>query len=774
MPTIRSILSRARPLAVWPAPAATRTGTGRLPAVLGLDPPEKLLRSQIAFASKLEPPEGLRRLKNLRQARERTGPIGASLAAAITRLTTATFDLVEDALATLETGMGKAELAISGTSPPPDATATAVTLLKVINEAPDVMMAARSHAGWAGSDDPGDGRRPAITERLRALEERRDELLSHYRTMIPKGTADATPTPVAESRENPELPGLAKDEAARLKVCMDEVGAAMAKVQPAPAPLERLREQGTLLDKALGRSGNINPDAALKDAGYDWTKVKEEYRRRQNDQDKPEDYMRTMWWFRRNVVDKAMAKLQGEYAFTWVSVGSSSLESDYDISITGHGTAGGKPVHDSEIVDRFNKRIEAEFAGRQPGTVFDTNLYASAATEGDIGTPAMRAMAEQAQDVGALMKLRRYMGWEEYVRFQTGTLSGIGAKNRKDMERQFEEADALYFIAVREQLVAAGHGKHAESQEDVTPAIQKELCRELAQLQQDDPDTTMRVNNALYVKAMAKLRDYDKENRKPDASDAVLANLKAAQAGAVYYAAEAYHSEGAFRHVVGADQGAAALVRSDPAAALEEYLAAHRQSPGEELSGEEKLRLTKVFESDGIRELKRVRKNRLTLNQLLQSFNENLGDLLKDVAHHDHESPFPGKGFYRASKYLGRLCDSLALLQSGNGNDPGFTTSIGGVTLGGMTAEHAGQIAATLTAYRGGKLEFKDQAPEEGEAWACREMQKLGCTTLADLATIAKTCGQKVNRIVREEIAATMNTGGKEHEQAYFRNRPGR
>ena len=116
-------------------------------------------------------------------------------------------------------------------------------------------------------------------------------------------------------------------------------------------------------------------------------------------------------------------------------VGSANLESDYDISIKSHGKDKDKTVYDWQVVNEFNKMISSEY-GCQPGTLFDTNLYASAEVEEpkDQGpeTPAkqavkkdMQAMAESGQDVGALMKMRRYMDWEDYEKYKDGILSDI-------------------------------------------------------------------------------------------------------------------------------------------------------------------------------------------------------------------------------------------------------------------------------------------------------------------------------------------------------------
>jgi hypothetical protein len=744
---------------------------------------------QIDFALALEPPEGLRRLKNLQASAPQIGQLDQGLAQRISngiiKLTSDAENYIRGMIAPIADQVRLAqENAVRIKEPNqdrPGAAIAAKALILLINTAPETIKQAKMYAERAG-----------LTQQFAAefnnLPDVRATLQDEYKRLMPKRTTTDQPTKANVPPGNPGLPGLKKEDAEKLDSYTNSTNAAMSKVPPETVPLDILQAQTELLDGALKQT-TVQPHKELEKCGYDWVKVKEEYKRLQAAADPNADkYMQTMWWFRRKIVDATMAALQKQYGFKWVSVGSSNLESDYDITVMSHGTVDGKPgskaFYDFQIVQEFNKRIASEFGNHQPGTIFDTNLYATAEVEGKIETPAMKAMAEQGQDVGALMKMRRYMDWEEFDEFQKNTLAGIEDVDKKaEMQRQFEEADDLYFTSVREQLLQAGYKAIPTSQQDVTPQVQKELLDKLAHLQENEPDKVMQANNELYVKAMEEVRDYEQQLKEAEKSlnsdnsdgnaqeefDALLARLKTAQANAVYYAAEAYHSEGPLKHVVGADQGADAAVKSNLEAARKEYLTALAEAKKAELTKEELEKATETFDKDPANELKKVRKEKLTLNQLLQSFNENLGDLLKDIAHYNHESPFPGKGFYRASKYLERLCDSLELIQTKKKDaNTLLIGTIADATFNGKSPADAKKVAVALKAYRSGKIEFKGQPPEEAEAWACDEMQTLGCTTLTDLGTMAKTCGQAVNAAVRKAIADQMKTGGAKSEQAYF------
>ncbi|MGH7043346.1 MAG: hypothetical protein ACREFY_14650, partial [Acetobacteraceae bacterium] len=440
--------------------------------------------------------------------------------------------------------------------------------------------------------------------------------------------------------------------------------------------------------------------------------------------------------------------------------GSDNPESDYDLTVRTHPQKPekGKVEWDYQIVQLVNNEISAEF-GAQPGILFDTNLYAEAAAapqelsaeqQADPAIKAMGAMKEQGQDVGALMKLRRFMEWDEYEDYKAGMLKGIAdPADRALVERQFEEADSLFFIARAEQLTKAAEqnkDKAAGKKELAaiaalpnTPEGQKKLA-EMAEHLEHDGARSMEANNALYVEKLTEVRALEKQyNEEPDATKkaGLLARLKSYQADATFFAAEAYHSEGPLQHVVKAGQSSRLEVEGDGNTYTPDQKAA-----AVEAKKQEKLRA-------------------LSPNQMLQSFNENLGDLLKDLRHYAGEA-FPGLGFYRSSKYIERLCDAFAVIAPKLPDEA--QTAFRALKLAGKAPADVQRAVAGLVDIRGEKTGFAEGedgpggAEQEKQSYAVEEMGKVfpGVVTLPDLAKAVSAFGQAVNASVRSAITKDM------------------
>ncbi len=476
--------------------------------------------------------------------------------------------------------------------------------------------------------------------------------------------------------------------------------------------------------------------------------------------------MAEMWWYRRMVVDETMIKLQRDYKFVWGSVGSDNPESDYDLTVRTHGEKDGKIIYDFKIVKEANDLISAATGlSAPPGILFDTNLYAEAAakamTDEEAAQPAakaMGAMKEQGQDIGALMKLRRFMEWDEFEDYKAKILNAIkDPAARKVAQSQFDEADSLYFAARSEQLLEAAEGDDALKAEIAsipdTVEGQKKLVELAAHLEHDETKS-MVVNNAIYLKKMEEVRTLEGQyNDEPDVEKkaALLAKLKTLQADATFFAAEAYHSEGPLMHVVKAGQSSRLEVEDE-----------FKDRPDNAETKAEKARAIKA-KTD-------AKLAGMSANQMLQSFNENLGDLLKDLRHYASE-PFPGLGFYRSSKYIERMCDAAMLLAS---KLPASDQEVlAGISLGGKKPNDVKTAVGGLVEIRGDKKSIEPSDAEtarfaregttfdaeaEKQAYAVEEMSKVfpGVTTLPDLAKVISAFGQEINGAVRSAIAAEM------------------
>jgi hypothetical protein len=569
------------------------------------------------------------------------------------------------------------------------------------------------------------------------------KLRTEYESLRPKRTPGKEPTR-AEAISRPLLGGAEEPKKLKDNLALIETEMANGRA-PDPALVAEA------VDLIKSKINVLDAETEMK-ARKNWDAVKAEYKRLTTavSPDAGKAYMSKMWWFRRQAVDGQMLALQKEYGFAWGSVGSANPESDYDVTVRAHGTTKtGEVYYDYKIVADFNKAVSAPFGGTPPGILFDTNLYAEAAVTPPTGaeTPtgkAMGAMTEQGQDVGALMKLRRYMDWDDYEDYKQKTLAALPKEQRALTQRQFEEADSLYFIARSEQLAKAGV---KVDDLDNSPQGQQTLEERAQHLEHDNPEKTMETNNALYLQKMEEVRKLEKTllaERDGDKKAALLAKLRSLQADATFFAAEAYHSEGPLKHVVQAGQSSKVEVNNDPA-----FAEATAEAKKIEIDRRKAAKLASY-----------------SATQMLQSFNENLGDMLKDLRHYESE-PFPGLGFYRSSKYLERVCDA-AILTGSKLPDPA-KLEFAKLKLGGKAPGVVQTALGGLVDIRGEAKMFVgvDDPEEEKQAYAIAEMAKIfaGVTTLRDLGKLVSTFGQQVNALVRATVTEQMATA---NEAPYF------
>lgn len=597
------------------------------------------------------------------------------------------------------------------------------------------------------------GARPTA---LQAINEQAQILKLEYEAMRPKRTTAGDPQPAAAVTK-PDIKGtLTGPETATLLTNLQKTQALMGKDE-APNP-ETLDATVALIGKGIDA---VRAEAEVQRL-KSWVAIKDEYHRRaEADPAAGKAYMAEMWWYRRKTVDGLMSRLQRQYDFIWGSVGSDNPESDYDLTVRTHPK---KPVKgdvewDYQVVQKANEALSADY-GVPPGILFDTNLYAEAQAKTQVLTPeqqaspavkAMSAMKEQGQDVGALMKLRRFMEWDDYEAQKTEILKAITVPaDRALVQRQFEEADARYFMALAAQL-----RKAAEQDSDKTrgatlnatldripqtPEGQRQLAA-LAEELEHDAARSMAANNAIYAERLTAVRtleqQYDAE-ADPAKKAGLLARLKTDQADATFFAAEAYHSEGPLQHVVKAGQSSKLEIEGD----------GNQYTPQQKAAAIEAKKAEKL--------------EALSANQMLQSFNENLGDLLKDLKHYGTE-PYPGLGFYRCSKYIERLCDAVSVIAPKL--EDTARDAVLAVPLGDKSAKVVQGRLGNLVDIRGDKKSFATLKPPpadpelEKQAYAVAEMSTIfpGVITLPDLAKQVTTYGQKVNAIVRKAIAKDMH-----------------
>ncbi len=293
----------------------------------------------------------------------------------------------------------------------------------------------------------------------------------------------------------------------------------------------------------------------------------------------------------------------------------------------------------NKVISAFNKAVADEF-GVQPGIVFDTNIYDGGETvpaalneAPALQTEAGKEADLQVQDAAAMSKVRRYLtddgdnAQSDYTSktfndYKNALLKALAAGAAKDKLRQaLTDGEQMYRDYRREfdkevkeiEKDDAKNGKIGVSRnnaEPVDPALAKK-------------DQDMRASNKVYAARVAKIDALrtrreeiltavreSKEKLPTEAQKAALDELtnqiRAQQALALQAASEAYNSEGAMVDVVVNQQ----MFKKDDA--------------------------SKVV---------------TTLNEKLQSVNEQFGDVFKELAHGGSEAVAAAK----ASKYAYRF-----------------------------------------------------------------------------------------------------------------------
>jgi hypothetical protein len=618
-----------------------------------------------------------------------------------------------------------------------------------------------------------------------------------------------------------------------------------------------------------------NPEKTLtEECKKSWVEAKALYATKHNAMQSLADWRKKVVdeWLTTTLTPLDMAKGTGK---GWVSVGSSDPTSDYDISINKHGfdKQEKKTVYDYKIVQMFNQHFRNKY-GVETGTLFDTNLYASAPpskkleSRKDATPEESRALQEinASMDVGALMKLRRYMSPADFENYRASTLASYPEKSqqRADVEAQFHAADDNYRISLTvvidkvRDLLEKTTGELTEQQKKAKHILEEwdkksqkytgmQLAEGAAEMEhvahelEELSDINTKATNDIYAEQIGKVREAEasiaqfdelreaidkittntdqealnklqellhKFNLNPSAipstkdprfavrigelkeqgsnlkqmlsarSAELLSDLARQQAMSMFYANEAYQSVGPFKAVVFADQAVEPDVKT--AEAEKYYAEIGKQKEFEEADADTRDKMIatacrgKYEEDDGtgtgkfvtkkegkqlIDNKRTERRDSLTPEEVLQSFNEQLGDLLKDLTHYGQAEP--GKAIIQSSKYLDRLLDAIKLMKEKN---MAFLNNKANEELTKELEKHLAakdDIKKNLIGARKGLIKMDplkeneelDQ-DKERKAFACAFMnERFGVVSVAELAQLYSRLGVKVNAAARKELA---------------------
>lgn len=435
-----------------------------------------------------------------------------------------------------------------------------------------------------------------------------------------------------------------------------------AGIQIACALRQRVSSQPSVLN--LGwKEPNPSFDIAKAESIFNESKISQNWKNAQKHllNSRPDD-LKLLIQYRQYVVDSIVRELQEAHpGFKANSVGSTALTSDYDITFQSEHQDAVLDGASSAAVSAFNKRFKEIFL-KESGVVFDTNVYAHNYETGQVfmGEKNLLVTAlKEDQHVAALLKLRKGISPDQWLKLQDDSIAKLGAKGVSELEKsqllkRFEEADAIYALGVAHTLAELAKNPalkvtevsvqklSVQAQESLqglegTPSYTEVLAQftgpiALQKLEDDNPDAVLQIRNRLYEMGLAELNSINTLLLDNPNSTALHAAQQHQISLCLFYAAEAYHTEGAITHVVEAMQA--------------------------------------------------KRDVQLDSSQLCFSILEQIGDA--QLHAHDSYSTTGAKWISQAAKYLGRVFDAMERLGSGNQSTATnlFATELQSILLG--------------------------------------------------------------------------------------------
>ena len=205
--------------------------------------------------------------------------------------------------------------------------------------------------------------------------------------------------------------------------------------------------------------------------------------------------------YRKKTVDDLLRTLRdthksgGKEVLLAKSVGSQNLTSDYDLTLASSDGSG----IEIEAIKEFNSTIKGWYK-KQPGTVFDTNLYAKdflrvkdtiltdeEEDEELAEVEIFTALDTEDQDIAALTKMCQYMDKEAWESYTKSVVANVKDPLKKSsIEKQMREAANLLVVKRLKILKNFSSATHVETENDT------EMWEALVQkLEQKRTDSTV-------------------------------------------------------------------------------------------------------------------------------------------------------------------------------------------------------------------------------------------------------------------------------------------
>ncbi|WP_169544096.1 hypothetical protein [Sneathiella aquimaris] len=311
--------------------------------------------------------------------------------------------------------------------------------------------------------------------------------------------------------------------------------------------------------------------------------------------------MRKLTLLRKDIVDSLANEIVRELGGEVQAFGSENLTSDYDISFVGPKAQLAVIIFNARFASRWGKA--AQLGGRETGVVLDTNAY----------TETIQSLIEQGrgdsvfQDAFAHMANRKYLSDANWAKHRALVLEKTPEALRADVQKVLDFAESAHRdFKTQIQL------KMAELSADKENPVR-------------ESDLQITAENRLYEDALKDILALRAKFEKATgvAKEALRQQLRNAQSKALYFAQEAYHTQGAIEHVVMSIQ------------------AAKRKITVESLTSDTPPKL----------------KIELTPDQGRQSYVEQIANMMKEILHEGDAAKLASKG----AKYFIRALDAAQI-----------------------------------------------------------------------------------------------------------------
>ncbi|HEX3998464.1 MAG TPA: hypothetical protein VHX65_07940 [Pirellulales bacterium] len=429
-----------------------------------------------------------------------------------------------------------------------------------------------------------------------------------------------------------------------------------------------------------------------------------------------DDDMWKLVQFRGKVVNEEIDKLRKIYPTLIAKAsGSEDIESDIDITFATPNSG-----DDVKAAQAFNKVVITRF-GKPAGRVFDVNIYprdygaikesfkpdynVDEIVDHNIDEPEQEAsmkLSKVDQDVATLLKQRRFLEEAQFNQMlQTLLDSSPDEAVKKRIAKQYEEGEDIYLqtslekvgkirgkVDLNKKLPEDRAEKHRAAlnkairqldalkgkggQENLTLA--QRLVPEILDLFEETyPDESMDVTDALYLEKMGSLRDDQAAIRNNQKSIAALHEAPAAHPGKT--CDELEHDECDWQKNLTATQTELNALEVK----VKKNMFTNIIFANEAIMSQGALKhVVQALQAKTIEE-KMEKLEKLTAEDLMQSVNEQVADLFKEMKHYDgvvdeaeEEAPEEekksaknranGEGYVHASKYFFRLLDAAISL----------------------------------------------------------------------------------------------------------------